>query len=94
MASRSSAARRSCSARICISCAAKDVCVCAASADAHEGNPVWSFSMVSEPFSVKFYSPTDGRVSGRLPSSDMTRLLALPFLIRDRWRYKEVGPYL
>ena len=41
----------SCSARIRDICAAKDACSCSASAAAHEGNPVWAFSMVSEPFS-------------------------------------------
>ena len=41
----------SCSARIRDICAAKDACSCSASAAAHEGNPVWAFSMVSEPLS-------------------------------------------
>ena len=32
--------------------------------------------------------------SCRFPSSDMARLCAQPFFIRDRWRLKEVGPHL
>ena len=82
----------------CANCASKVACscavTCAVSAAAHEGNPGWSFSMVSEPFSEKFGSPSVGRWSCRFPSSDMARLWAQPFFIRDRWRLKEVGPHL
>ena len=91
-------ARPSCSSLICVNCAAKDACscavTCAVSAAAHEGNPGWSFSMVSEPFSERFGSPSVGRWPCRFPSSDMARLWAQPFFIRDRWRLKEVGPHL
>ena len=45
--------------------------ICAVNAAAHEGNPVWSFSMVSEQFSAKISPPSVGRRSCRECSSGM-----------------------
>ena len=67
------------------------VCICAVRAAAHKGNPVWSFSTVSGPFSAKIWLPSVGRCSCRDSSSDMARSVALPFFIRDRGRKEEVG---
>ena len=82
-----------CSLRTCSSCAAKDSCRFAVSAAAPGGNPVWSFSMVSEPFSEEFGSLPplrEGHVGTRRPTWLVYWLLARPFFIRDRWRLKEV----
>ena len=65
------------------------VCICAVRAAAHEGNPVWSSSTVLGPFSAKIWPPSVGRCSCRDSSSDMARLEALPFFIRDRCRRPE-----
>jgi hypothetical protein len=84
-----------CSLRTCSSCAAKDSCRFAVSAAAPGGNPVWSFSMVSEPFSEEFGSLPPLReghvgIGTRRPTWLVYWLLARPFFIRDRWRLKEV----
>ena len=67
------------------------VCICAVRAAAHKRNPVWSFSTVSGPFSAKIWPPSVGRCSCRDSSSDMARLVALPFFIRDRCRKEKLA---